>query len=229
MNSSKINRSDFWNKKIINWEKERYDGSLEQSSVLEKLASNASNSLRYRHELTKKIITQNCNGKTVAEIGCGTGRLVSPILNAGAKHYYGYDISKVAIKEAITAQKNTSNTNTTFTVADIDMLPSLDVDIVFSIGLVDWLNNDEIRTLFIKSGKIKCLHSFSEIRLNAAQILHRLYVKIAYGYQTKHYVPRYLNYDFLKDLAETHSKNKIHIIRDKRLSFGAFISSLPEG
>ena len=186
-------------------------------------------SLRYRIELTEKILRANCKGKTVVEIGCGSGRLASKVIGAGAKSYHGFDISSVAIENAINSVKDLKIKNKTkFTVANIFSLPLLKADISFSVGLIDWLSDSEIEMLITKTKGSDYLHSFSESRANPSQFLHKLYVQIAYGYRTGAYVPRYLKAGKLCKILKDYSGKVPHVIRDQRLSFGAFISTLPE-
>ena len=45
---------EFWDKKILGWERDRYEGNTGNSTWLEALANRSSNSLRYRFDLTKK-------------------------------------------------------------------------------------------------------------------------------------------------------------------------------
>ena len=223
-----VNQEVFWDSKIIKWEQERYDKNFSDASLLEKIASNASRSLRYRSELTEQIIGKNCAGKTVSEIGCGTGRLAIKIINAGAKSYHGYDISSVAINSAKQATKDFGvEDKINFSSASVRSLPKLETDINFSVGLLDWLNDEEIKILLKKTNRSDCLHSFSELRSNFSQILHRLYVQIAYGHRTGKYVPRYFNAEFLCILVKSLTGKAPHVVRDKKLSFGAFISTLP--
>ena len=104
---------------------------------------------------------------------------------------------------------------------------NLKTDINFSLGLLDWLNDEEIKILLKKTNRTDCLHSFSELRSDFSQILHRLYVQIAYGHRTGKYVPRYFNSEFLCTLVKSLTGKTPHVVRDKRLSFGVFISTLP--
>jgi SAM-dependent methyltransferase len=232
MNTSKngnIDRKDFWDGKILVWEEERYNKDRKGFSWLERIASNASQSLRYRLALTENILLSNCHGKTIAEVGCGTSRLASKLIEAGAEHYHGFDISSVAIERATAcaAQAEISD-KVSYTVANIDSLPNLHTDIVFSMGLLDWLSDTEIEMLLHKSAQSDCLHSFSESRFQLSQYLHRAYVYIAYGHRTGSYIPRYLKANWLKGIVEQHSRKPVHFIRDQKLSFGAFVSTLPQ-
>ena len=223
-----FDRKDFWDNKILKWEQERYGGRNAPSSWLEKIANSASVSLRYRMKVAKSILRTHCAGKSIVEIGCGTGKLAAELIEAGAERYHGFDISSVAIDEAKEiAEQAGLNDLITYTASDIEALPELDADIVFSTGLLDWLNDTEIEILLKKSKHCDCLHSFSESRVSLSQFFHRTYVYIAYGHRTENYIPRYLSAAWLENIAEQACSKPVHFIRDRRLSFGAFVSTLP--
>jgi len=101
------------------------------------------------------------------------------------------------------------------------------VFLVISLGLFDWLMDDEIADVFRKSGSSDFLHAIAERRPGIQQWLHRSYVQLAYGYRTDQYRPRYFTCDRIKSLADV--RRPLHVYRSWRLSFGALISSLPIG
>ena len=65
-------------------------------------------------------------GKTVMELGCGTGRLAIGAALLGAKEVYGVDIDRAAVK---VAQKNSEllgvKENTHWIVGDIDIVQGI--------------------------------------------------------------------------------------------------------
>src|SRR5262249_61536331 len=114
-----------------------------------------------------------------------------------------------------------------FQVGNVADLPLLSADLIVSLGLFDWLTDDEIAAVFRQSGKADFLHAIAEQRPGIQQWLHRSYVQLAYGYRTDRYRPRYFTCDHIKSLADI--RRPIHVYRSWRLSFGALISSLPIG
>jgi SAM-dependent methyltransferase len=215
----------FWNEKILKWEQSRYGG--EQDGLLENLASSASKSLKYRMEVTMELLTPHLEGKSVLELGCGSGRLAADIINAGAKSYCGMDIASLAIDSANKRYTSSDiSEKILFKVGGVEELEVKNFDIVFSIGLLDWLTDDAIGDLIAKSTQIDFLHSYSEQRVDLKQLLHKAYVYLAYGYRSNGYVPRYYSEEFIREISHNYGINNLNFFRDRRLSFGTFVSTL---
>jgi len=223
-----VNPREFWDNKILRWEEDRYGESQPQRSVLERLAKRASSSVRNRQTVAARLIGECCRDRRVVEIGCGSGRLATPVMAAGAASYTGYDVAPSAIAEAERRRQGEGLGNTIkFVVADIHAMPAPAADIVFSLRLFDWLTDAEIALLFEKCGDADFLHSFSEKRATASQWLHRFYVFLAYGWRTGAYVPRYQTAGELAALARGHCSRPVTVYRDPALAFGAMLSTLP--
>ena len=106
-------------------------------------------------------------------------------------------------------------------------LVSLDADIVFSLGLLDWLTPEEIKHIGAISGGAHFLHAISERRPTLAQYLHRMYVYLAYAYKTGGYRPQYnkceeIVIDYFKRL----NMEGINVVREPELSFTTLITDL---
>jgi ubiquinone/menaquinone biosynthesis C-methylase UbiE len=223
MSTKHVTPKEFWEDKIIGWEKGRY---IEQTDggLLERMANRSSSSLRFRLEASQEILRPFVANKRIVEIGCGSGQLAQSFMSMGAKNYLGYDIAENAIKQA---RENIRDEGVTFKVASVHYLPVLDTDIVFSLGLLDWLDDAGLKFLFKVSGRADYFHSISEKRTSLFQMLHRFYVFVAYGHRTGAYIPRYYSTSQLEDMIHTHNPNQLQVHRDPRLSFGAFVTSLP--
>jgi SAM-dependent methyltransferase len=220
-----VDPATFWDRKIIGWEVGRYDRDEKKSSLFEKFANSASSSLRVRLALARDILSENCQGKHIVEIGCGSGRIAADLIEAGAASYHGFDISPVAIDAAREATGHMSD-KVRFDVSDIKSLPDIEADIVFSLGLLDWLEEADLKILFEKYKGRDFLHSYSEQRMALSQFIHRAYVFLAYGRSTGSYVPKYMKSEWLCDLSRPYFDGPIHVVRDPRLSFGAFMTSI---
>ena len=92
---------DYWEKKIVTWEKATY--STDESGnlpLIEKIANYFRGPVRYRRQLAFEILKEK-KSESVLELGCGSGELaISLVLNAGIKHVTGIDISEQAIAVA---------------------------------------------------------------------------------------------------------------------------------
>jgi SAM-dependent methyltransferase len=223
-----VDPKQFWEQKILTWEEGRYGVPSEGSPLLESAANRTSASLRFRMDITRQLLASFVSGKHVVEVGCGSGLLAGEILAMGAVSYTGYDIAEAAVTRARKRAEDLGvGEKAHFRVSSVTDLPSLDTDIVFSLGLLDWLNDEELEALFKAGGKADYLHAIAEKRTSFAQLLHRVYVHLAYGYRTGSYVPRYYTLTALEPLLQRYNRAKVNVFRHPNLSFAALISSLP--
>jgi len=198
----------FWEHKIIGWENDRYAGNKRWGK-----------SLRFRKEFALECLRPYVSGKNIVELGCGSGDLGPRLIAEGAHSYHGVDFAENAIKLARRRVPSSLRERITYEATGVKSLPPLSGDIVFSLGLLDWLDSEEIARVFQLSAGKTFLHSFSERKPAASQLIHRLYVFLAYGYRTGGYVPQYHTVDELRRRAV----DPLAVKRHPRLSFGAFV------
>jgi SAM-dependent methyltransferase len=223
-----IDPKQFWEEKLVQWEDGRYGSPPRATGLLEWIADRSSMSLRYRVDVTVKLLEPYVQGKRIVEFGCGSGQLARKFIEFGATSYFGVDIAEAAIENARRLNAG-EDRRIEFRVGSVSDLPSVSADIVFSLGLLDWLQDAEIAHLFRASGRAHFLHAIAEKRPSLQQLLHRSYVQLAYGYRTKSYRPRYFRPQHIKTLADSVERRPLYIYRNWRLSFGALISTLPIG
>lgn len=220
----------FWEDKIITWEEGRYEPRKSKGGLLERIADASSRSLRFRIRTAVELIADKVKGKSVFEIGCGSGLLAQRFIDLGATSYHGIDIAENAI--AIARKRHVEqmwSDRITFEVGTVrDMAPTT-ADIVFSLGVLDWLTDDELVTMFHKQGKADFLHAIAEKRHSPSQYIHRAYVHVAYGRHTGAYRPRYFRAGDIARMAAAARPGPFYAYRDPRLSFGALISTYPIG
>ena len=179
-------------------------------------------------QLAAEILSLQVAGKKVAEIGCGSSLLSRVLISAGAQSYIGIDVSTAAIDRAsLAAQSWDTKEQTSSQAREIMNIDHIDADIVFSLGLIDWLNDQEIDHLFLLGSRAHFLHSFSERRATISQQIHRAYVSIAYGLKTAGYRPRYFEAEKMISMSSRHNPKPSQIFRDRALNFGALLTSLP--
>lgn len=218
----------FWEGKILGWERGRYD-TVTTGGFLERLADRASDSLRFRLQSAGEQLAPFVEGKRVLDLGCGSGRLADAVLAAGAAHYRGIDIAEAAIAEART-RTATYGDKVAFHQGVVSDLPELDADIVVSLGLLDWLTDDELDAMWAATAGADFVHAIAERRAEPAQWIHRAYVWMAYGHRTGSYVPRYYDAKAMAAQIRRHQPGaQVRAWRHRRLTFGAYLTTLPFG
>jgi SAM-dependent methyltransferase len=222
-----VDAKEFWEAKLLGWEQGRYGSPYCPLGFLEWIANRSSSSLRFRVSVTPELLQPFLSNKHVVELGCGSGIIAGKFLEYGASSYLGIDIAESAIEKA--RSRHANNARMQFQVGNVADLPSLSADLIVSLGLFDWLTDDEIAAVFRQSGKADFLHAIAERRPGIQQWLHRSYVQLAYGYRTDRYRPRYFTCDHVKSLAVAGTCRPFYVYRNWRLSFGALVSSLPIG
>ncbi len=221
-----IDKKKFWEDKIIGWEDIRYKRNSKNFNFFETFVNNTNKTVIYRLNTALRILKPHLKNKKIVELGCGSGFLAEEIINQGAASYTGYDISENAIIRAseIVKEKNLSN-KVSFSAKPIKKLETLDADYVFSLGLTDWLDDEELDHMFYVSRNAENLHSISEDKNSFSQLLHKLYVFLSYGRKTDKYIPRYYKTEKLSKLIEKHINKPSHYFRNKNMSFGLFVST----
>ena len=222
-----VNPKDFWEDKILSWERDRYCAPNAAPNILERLASRASDSLRFRLWATGELLAPQVKGKRILELGCGSGFLAPRLLAVGAEGYIGIDISESAIVNArALAAKDGVEDKLRFEVDSVSNLGEYECDIVFSLGLLDWLADDELDRMFAATAGAEYLHAIAEKRASVSQWIHRVYVQLSYGHRTGSYRPRYFSVAEIEAMARRYTDKPVRAYRDPRLSFGAFITTL---
>lgn len=216
---------DFWDRKILGWEEDKYAcPTTAIGGVLD-----VNRSLKKRMRLAERILRQAVKDRTVLEVGCGTARLLPMIIACGAAKYIGIDVSGQAIEQArLRAKELGGEPRIELYQGDAKSLNRMAPDLCFSLGLLDWLDLEEIVEM---NRRIQCayyFHSFSERRRSVQLMLHRLYVYCLYGHRTKSYVPRYYTSAELSAIFQSSYGSAPQCFRSPELSFGSLIFHLPD-
>ncbi|OGK08881.1 hypothetical protein A2767_05030 [Candidatus Roizmanbacteria bacterium RIFCSPHIGHO2_01_FULL_35_10] len=195
-----LTQKEYWDKKIKQWSSLAY-GKTVKLNVLERIASffRATNT---RKEVTLKLIGPKVKGKTILDLGCGFGEFsISLLMRYGPKKIIAIDISDVAIKEIKKLAKSLKlDEKIELRVEDvtkIDRLPNF--DILVGIGLIDYLNSEQLKRLFNLMGEKSFIFSYCEKKLSFLNILHNIYLSIQRG-------PKFYKYT-KKDLRALIPKN----------------------
>lgn len=210
-------KSEFWNAKILKWEASRY-------FCLQGLSKTRLNSVKMRLDLASQILSQHARGKSLLELGCGSGVLLSHLNRQDFTSWCGIDISPTAISKA----QQRLNGLASFILGDVTECSLPQTDCVVALGLLDWLSLNEIQELASRLNSTYFLFSFSERRFSIVRVLHQIYTLFSYGIWNSFYVPRYWTEREIRDALSPFKRTKLPIkfIRDPSLSFGCLVTNL---
>lgn len=173
-----MNLKEYWNRKIIDWEKSAYQGVSKELSLIEKIATRFREPIKKRKEILLSILKDLIKGKRVLELGCGSGGLCFELLGLGASKVIGIDITEESIKVA--KQRCVSlgfQKKMDFFVADVrDDVNLPDADFVVGLGFIDYIDIDSLKKLLAKV-KGRFIFSFLEKKVNLINFLHYIYLK----------------------------------------------------
>lgn len=177
------NQREYWNKKIVDWEKTIYtEKGKTKQSLLEKLATPFRKILKKRMEIAEFLLSDKIEGNVVADLGCGTGILLFNLVKYNPQKLIGYDISEDAVKIANKKIKVMNlQDKFRFVCADLRrkyVFPK-NIDYFVGVGFIDYFTQDELFTLFKNINGKTFLFSFPEKRLTFRELLHRIYLKLA--------------------------------------------------
>lgn len=210
------NAVEFWDRKILGWEKKRYQPRQGWR------ARWANQSLVARLRFAARNLNTWAQGKTILDLGCGSGRLFEQLDARQFPALIGMDFSTQAI---IQARERFHDTRIRFIEADISATPWPAADFVVSLGFIDWLNADQLEEIFTRLERRPFLFSFSDRDRGWLCRCHRLYVQITYGWKNPDYIPRYYSFRELADLARRHGYDVCQKHESPELGLVSFISS----
>jgi 2-polyprenyl-3-methyl-5-hydroxy-6-metoxy-1,4-benzoquinol methylase len=167
---------DYWDNWIVEWENIAYEGGRPKGTV-ERLASRF-RSVKRRMDNSIVMLSPIVAGKTVLDIGCGSGILDRLLIRAGAVEVWGVDFSSSAIQRANQRAADLGLSGKChYSCANVTEAEFPDVDITVSLGLLDYLRADQITAVFRKTKSPYYLMSFLQRRLSLSMTLHSIYTR----------------------------------------------------
>ncbi len=174
------------------------------------------------------LLNKFSRDKLVVEAGCGTARMMPLLLKSGAKKYMGIDFSARAVEAARDRAKEQGVwAKVDLICEDIINLKTIKTDLFFSLGLLDWLTDDEMYSLLKNVETKYYLHAFSENKMNIQHFTHRLYVYLKYGYKNQKYVPHYYTREHVSSLFSRCGLETPEYFTNRKMSFSCFAHNLP--
>ena len=216
-----IDRKGFWDRKILQWERDKYDSGARALF---------NRSVSARLDLAAHLLVQLAPGASVLELGCGSARLLPVLARCRPASYVGVDISGAAIVEARRAASQLDlDFPVTFVEGGVEDLAPREVDLCFSLGLLDWLTPEAAESMLKGVTCRRFFHTYSERRDTLSQRIHRLYAYLMYGHKTGSYVPQYMEWQAVEALVGRATGVVPQCFRSRSLSFGTVVHNLPEG
>ena len=180
MNSKeKQNRgNDYWSRHSLKWESGAYfrDADLPtKTGLLESIASYVRGDSVYRRmQAAADFLRPHLENSHVLDLGCGSGRFCKILADLGAAKVTGVDICASSVAYA---KAHYGANNIEFKVLDVcvqgTVLPPCDV--VTALGVVEYLDADQLRTLFQNLSTVKILfHSAQSPKSLRAKLRHAI-------------------------------------------------------
>ena len=216
---------DYWDRKILDWERNAYEESTSGQSLVEKVASRFRGSLRERMNIALRLVQPHVRGQTVLDLGCGSGTFCFRLLQNGAARTTGFDFSSHAINLASERAKTLGvEDKCDFEVHDIREAKLPPTDITTGLGLLDYLNQDELVEFLRKVHSEYFLFTFSEKKLSIMNALHLVYLKSQKCPSAYHYSEAEM-----RGFLEKAGLGDFRFVRDPRMSIGTVVCCLPDG
>lgn len=188
-----MNPGCFWDGKISGWDRSRYLHA---------------NPVSWRTRLAAELLNR-LPPQRIADLGCGAGRLLERL---EGHQRIGVDFSPKALELAALRCPQAR-----FELLDVtrDALPEADVYV--ALGLLDWLQPEQIANLLDRFQGKPFLCSFSEWRASPWLVLHWLYIRLTSRPGQPR--PAYHRADWLQNQCPQPTR----IFRHPKLHFGAFL------
>jgi SAM-dependent methyltransferase len=199
---------EFWERKILNWEKLRYSHWLALYPL--------SWSVRARLRKACKVIARRADAKwTVLELACGSG-LLAQKLRGRIAGYRGLDIAQNAIARARQRvpefEFNSADVLTTdFAVADLTVF----------LGLTDWLDERGLDAVFAKLNSPRVLFSYTQVSQWNPYRLYRVFMDKPMKSGTQR--ARTFNENQIRGLLERHGYRMSRLTRPYLLNPGVLV------
>ena len=166
----------YWNNWILEWEKISYEGRRPQG-IVERLASRF-RSVKQRMDNALTILSPLVRGRTILDLGCGSGIFDRFLIHAGAVDVWGIDFSNSAIERAKErAAELKINDKCHYECAAITEANFPRTDITVALGLLDYLAPNEVIAVFRKTESQYYLMSFLQRKLSISMVLHSFYTR----------------------------------------------------
>ncbi|MFH0794948.1 MAG: class I SAM-dependent methyltransferase [bacterium] len=215
----------YWDRKIADWERSCYE--REKGDGGANFMSRLRSSVDARMKTALTLLAPTIADQTVLDLGCGAGVFALLLLNEGARHVVGVDISPVAVELAQRrARESNLHTRTTFICGKVTELDLPPADFTTALGLLDWMHLGDVEKLLGKLRGRRMLLTYSEKDYSLAELIHRIYLVERLKWTQR----EVRAYHFTRaEVIERWNRQNLgphSIIRNRQMRFGAIIHNL---
>ena len=176
-------QKDYWNKFILDWDRSAYESRSAGMGFVEWLATRFRGVLLFRMEYAIDSLTGLVRGKTVLELGCGTGRVCRALAHHGTSRVIGVDISDLATQQAERSLTGAGLPPEAFAfhsgdVSDLEQLLGLsDItpDLVVGLGILQYLTDEELASVLKTVSPADLFFEFHEDKWSVLEVIHTVY------------------------------------------------------
>jgi 2-polyprenyl-3-methyl-5-hydroxy-6-metoxy-1,4-benzoquinol methylase len=219
---------DYWNRKIKIWSDTSYNREGKTRGILNKVFQILRKSIDERLQTALQILQPHIKGKSILDLGCGTGNLGFALMERGCSQYIGLDISEVAIEEcrrkAASLGLNDKMIFICSNLFDDDSLPQ--ADITTGLGLLDWLHPHDVERLISLMKNHRFLFSYSEQDNSLSEFIHRLYLVKRLQWKNTGVYAYHFKRQFIVNILKKNTMNNVTFMKNKKMRFGVIIHNL---
>jgi len=166
-------KAAFWDRRISAWEASRYS--------LPARLNPFSWTVRGRMNAARRLVRDDfARHPHILDLGCGSGLLAQAVLEAPGRRYTGVDFSRTAVETARSRFLPHSG-RIQFEQSDALGGPEWAAPLIVFLGLLDWLDEEEMRLLFRRLKAENLCFSFTESESGLAGLLYRQYRRCSDG------------------------------------------------
>lgn len=170
---------EYWDRRIEEWESSAYLSGDVRPSIHELVAALfRADAIKERLKVAMRLLKPIVLGRTVLELGCGGGHPSLALLKHGAEKVIGIDMSGKALNMAEGRAKALNLKDRLILIrGDVRTIEFPDTDITVSLGLLDYLNPEEVKSVVSRLNSPVVLLSFTRSNPKLSLTLQKLYHK----------------------------------------------------
>jgi len=219
---------DYWNQKIKIWAETSYNREAKTQGLWNKLFQILRKSIDERLHTALQILEPHIKGKSILDLGCGTGNLGFALMERGCSQYIGVDISEMAIEECRRMATSLGlKDRMTFICSGLFEDCSLpQADITTGLGLLDWLHPHDVERLMSLMKNRRFLFSYSEQDNSIAELMHRIYLVKRLQWKNTGVNAYHFKRQFIDNILKKNTMNNVTFIKNKKMRFGVIFHNL---